>query len=629
MPILGPVDIHLLHEGTHGRLYEKLGAHPVVRDGTAGVEFAVWAPNAAEVSLIGDFTDWGARPIRLDREPATGIWHGFVAGLKSGAPYKYRVVSGVRDYRVDKADPYAFYAELPPDTASRVWDLAYDWGDAAWMRDRRARNALNAPQSIYEVHLGSWMRVPEEGHRWLTYRELAPRLAAHVKRLGFTHVELLPVMEHPFYASWGYQVTGFYAPTSRYGTPQDLMYLVDHLHQEGIGVILDWTPAHFPTDEHGLIYFDGTHVYEHADPRQGLHAHWGSAIFNYGRHEVRSFLVSNATFWIERYHIDGLRVDAVASMLYLDYGRKDGEWVANAYGGRENIEAIEFLRTMNRAVYREHPDVQTMAEESTSWPLVSRPPEVGGLGFGAKWDMGWMHDTLAYFAFDPIHRRHHHHKLTFRSMYADSENFVLPLSHDEVVHGKGSLLNKMPGDDWQKFANLRLLYAWMWGQPGKKLLFMGGEIAQRAEWNHDTSLDWHLREAGPYHAGIERLIAALNRLYRDKPAMYEGDTHGGFQWVAADDADHGVYAFLRKRPDGGRPVLAVYNATPVPRHDYRVGVDHGGRWRELLNTDAAEFGGSGIGNFGGKHTDDVPAHGRSCSLSLSLPPLGALFLEPE
>jgi 1,4-alpha-glucan branching enzyme len=530
---------------------------------------------------------------------------------------------------VDKADPFAFATEVPPATASVTATLDHQWADAAWMRERRARNALDAPMSIYEVHLGSWMRSPEHPDRPLGYRELAARLAEHVLRTGFTHVELMPIMEHPFYGSWGYQVTSFFAPSARYGTPQDFMAFVETLHQAGIGVILDWTPAHFPEDEHGLGYFDGTHLYEHADPRQGRHAEWGSAVFNYGRREVRSFLVSNAIFWLDRYHIDGLRVDAVASMLYLDYGRRDGEWVANAHGGRENLEAIEFLRTLNLAVYRELPDVQTIAEESTSWPMVSRPLYLGGLGFGLKWDMGWMHDTLAYYAVDPLYRRYHHHKLTFRSVYAFSENFVLPLSHDEVVYGKRSLLEKMPGDEWQRFATLRLLYAYMWAQPGKKLLFMGGEFGQRREWTHERSLDWHLLSEQPLHGQLQLLVGELNRLHRSEPSLHELDVQpAGFEWVAADDVENGVYAFLRRGREARQCVLAVFNNTPIPRFNYRLGVPFEGVWAEVLNTDSSAYGGSNHGNVGGVLASPIPSHGRPFSLNLTLPPLGALYLKP-
>jgi 1,4-alpha-glucan branching enzyme len=628
MSRLGEVDIHLFAEGTHGRIYEQLGAH-VGRDGRDGVHFAVWAPNAAEVHVIGDFEGWGVRPAPLTLRPGAGIWEGFIPGIGNGARYKYRVTSRHGGYQVDKADPYGFRCELPPATASIVSDLAYQWNDAGWMRGRRAANALDAPMSIYEVHLGSWMRVPEERDRWLTYRELAPKLAAHARACGFTHVELLPVAEHPFYPSWGYQVTGFFAPTARYGTPQDFMWFIDHLHAEGIGVILDWTPAHFPTDEHGLIYFDGTHLYEHADPRQGIHAEWGSAIFNYGRNEVRSFLVSNANFWLDRYHIDGLRVDAVASMLYLDYARRHGDWVANQYGGNENLDAITFLRTFNESVYREHPDTHTIAEESTSWPGVSRPVYAGGLGFGLKWDMGFMHDTLAYFSSDPIGRRYHHHRLTFRSVYFWSENYVLPLSHDEVVHGKRSLIGKMHGDEWQRFASLRLLYGYMWGQPGKKLLFQGGEIGQLSEWAHDRSVDWHLLGGSPFHVQLMTLVTELNKLYAGRTALHVHDMGvRGFEWVDANDDDNSVFSFLRKGDDARDVVLCVFNCTPVPRSDYRVGVPFGGVWRELLNTDAAAFGGSGMGNLGHVTADDVSCHARPASLRLTLPPLAALYFVP-
>ena len=626
---LGDVDLHLFAEGTHARIYEKLGAHLARRDDRAGVDFAVWAPNADSVHVIGDFEGWGQAPAPLHPRAGSGIWEGFVPRIGAGATYKYRIASRHNGYRVDKADPYGFRCELPPATASMVCDLAYTWGDGDWMRARRVKNGFEAPQAIYEVHLGSWMRVPEERDRWLTYRELAPKLASHARRCGFTHVELMPVAEHPFYPSWGYQVTGFYAPTARYGTPEDFMWFVDHLHQHRIGVILDWTPAHFPTDEHGLIYFDGTHLYEHADPRLGRHAEWGSAIFNYGRNEVRSFLVSNATFWLDRYHIDGLRVDAVASMLYLDYGRRGGEWIPNQYGGNENLDAISFIRTFNEAAYRDHPDIQTIAEESTSWAGVSRPTYTGGLGFGMKWDMGWMHDTLAYFHEDPIGRRYHHHKLTFRSMYFWSENYVLPLSHDEVVHGKRSLIEKMHGDLWQRFASLRLLYAYMWAQPGKKLLFQGGEIGQYSEWAHDRSVDWHLLGESPFHVQLMTLVAELNRLYAARTALHVHDVGlAGFEWVDANDDDNSVYTFLRKGKDAHDVVLAVFNCTPVPRGDYRVGVPFGGVWREILNSDAAAFGGSGMGNLGAVTADDVACHARPASLRLTLPPLSALYLAP-
>jgi 1,4-alpha-glucan branching enzyme len=551
-----------------------------------------------------------------------------VAGVGNGAMYKYYIASRYRRYKVEKADPFAIRSETPPKTASIVWDLDYVWGDGEWMIDRQKRNALDAPIAIYEVHLGSWMRIPEEGNRSLSYREIAPSLAEHAKRMGFTHVEFLPVMEHPFYGSWGYQTLGYFAPTSRYGTPQDFMYLIDYLHQQGLGVILDWVPSHFAKDECGLGFFDGTHLYEHADPRRGLHPDWDSPIFNYGRKEVQSFLISSALFWLDKYHADGLRVDAVASMLYLDYSRKQGEWIPNEYGGRENLEAHAFLRRLNEEVYRSHPGVQTVAEESTAWPMVSRPTYVGGLGFGLKWDMGWMHDTLQYMSRDPVHRRHHHNELTFRMVYAFTENFVLPLSHDEVAHGKGSLLGKMPGDDWQKFANLRLLLAYMYGQPGKKLLFMGAEFGQWWEWNHDESLHWHLAQYDR-HAGLQRLVEDLNRLYGAEPALHDLDCEGaGFEWVDCNDSENSVVSFLR-RSRSGEEIAVVCNFTPVPRQSYRIGVPRGGFWRELLNSDSKDYWGSGQGNLGGVEAAPAGNHGRRYSLSLTLPPLAAVFLKRE
>ncbi|MGZ6143808.1 MAG: 1,4-alpha-glucan branching protein GlgB, partial [Myxococcales bacterium] len=562
----------------------------------------------------------------LEARGNSGIWEGFIEGVGQGARYKFHVESR-SGYRVDKADPLAFRAEEPPRTASVVWNLDYRWGDSRWMHERGPRNALDAPISIYEMHLGSWRRVPEEGNRPLTYRELAAPLCEYLNRLGFTHVEFLPLMEHPFYGSCGYQTTGYFAPTSRYGTPQDLMYLIDQLHQAGIGVILDWVPSHFPSDEIGLAYFDGTALYEHADPRQGFHPDWKSFIFNYGRHEVRSFLLSSAMFWLDRYHADGLRVDAVASMLYLDYSRKQGEWVPNPHGGRENLEAIGFLQRLNTEVFGRHPGAQTYAEESTSWPSVSRPIWLGGLGFGFKWDMGWMHDTLNYMQHDPVHRRFHHNALTFRGLYAFHENFVLPLSHDEVVHGKGSLIARMSGDDWQKCANLRLLYCNQWSLSGKKLLFMGGEFGQWREWSHESSLDWHLT-ASAGHGGLQRLIADLNHLYRRERPMHELDTEpAGFEWIDANDSNQSVLSYLRKDRSGA-PVLAVLNYTPLVRTGYRVGVPRGGEWRELLNSDALAYGGSGVGNYGAVHAQPVASHGRAQSLELKLPPLGALFLKP-
>ncbi|MGZ8603773.1 MAG: 1,4-alpha-glucan branching protein GlgB [Actinomycetota bacterium] len=624
--LLSDQDVFLFNEGTHVRLHERLGAHPIEVGGVAGTVFAVWAPNAREVSVIGDHNGWDLAADPLRARASSGIWEGFVPGVGPGAVYKFHVVSHQGGYRVDKGDPFAARWEEPPKTGSVVWDTAFAWGDDEWMRSRDRASALDAPGAIYEVHLGSWAR--DEQGRSLGYRDIAPRLAAHVKGLNFTHVELLPIMEHPFYGSWGYQTTGYFAPTSRYGTPQDLMAMIDLLHREGIGVILDWVPSHFASDEHGLAYFDGTHLYEHADPRQGFHPDWGSYIFNYGRSEVRSFLLSSATMWLDRYHADGLRVDAVASMLYLDYSRKEGEWLPNELGGRENLGAVGFLRDMNTAIYANHPGVQTYAEESTAWPSVSRPVDAGGLGFGMKWDMGWMHDTLQYLSKDPVYRAHQHDAITFRMIYAFNENFVLPLSHDEVVHGKGSLLGKMPGDEWQRFANLRLLYAYQFAQPGKKLLFMGCELAQRSEWNHDSSLDWGLLQHEP-HEGIRRVVADLARLHRDEPALHQLDTSpDGFEWVDASDRAASVLSFLRKGRDG-RPVLFVVNFTPVPRHRYRVGVAQGGRWAELLNTDAELYGGSGQGNYGGVTADDVAMHGRDHSLALVLPPLAAVFLAPE
>ncbi len=603
---------------------------PASPERPAGTHFAVWAPNAASVSLIGDFNGWDSQAHPLTpRADSSGIWEAFVPGIGRGALYKYHIISQQQGYTVAKSDPFAFYCETPPRTASVVWDLAYEWGDAAWRERRAATAALTAPWSTYELHLGSFRRVPGEDNRPLTYRELAEAVAAHVTEMGFTHVELLPVMEHPFYGSWGYQVTGYFAPTSRYGTPQDFMYFVDYLHQRGIGVILDWVPSHFPADQHGLAFFDGTHLYEHADPRQGHHPDWKSSIFNYGRCEVRNFLLSSALFWLQTYHIDALRVDAVASMLYLDYGRREGEWIPNRYGGHENLEAVEFIKQMNLAVYRDHPTTQTIAEESTAWPMVSRPTYLGGLGFGMKWNMGWMHDTLKYFATDPIYRKYHHSQITFSLWYAFNENFVLPLSHDEVVHGKGSLIGKMAGDDWQRFANLRLLYGYLWTHPGKKLLFMGGEFAQWSEWQHEQSLQWHLLEHAA-HEGVRRWVRDLNRLYRTTPALYERDFNAdGFEWIDCDNADDSVIVYLRRGQQPLDVALVACNLTPMPREHYRVGVPLGGQWLERLNSDAPEYGGSGIGNLGTVEATGVPSHGRANSLTLRLPPLAALVLTPR
>ncbi len=619
--LLTPFDLHLFNEGKHNRLFEKFGAHVIELDGRRGTHFAVWAPNAERISVVGDFNKWNSDSHPMNPQASSGVWEAFIPDLGHGAVYKYHIRSRYHMYTVDKADPYGYYNEVPPRTASIVWDLGYEWHDGDWMQSRHDRNKFEAPISIYEVHLGSWMRVPEEGNRSLSYRELAVKLADYVHDMGFTHVELMPVMEHPFFGSWGYQVTGYYAPSARFGTPQDFMYLVDYLHQRNIGVILDWVPSHFPNDEHGLAYFDGTHLYEHADPRKGFHPDWKSAIFNYDRNEVRGFLISNAIFWLDRYHTDGLRMDAIASMLYLDYSRKAGEWIPNQYGGRENLGAVSFLKEVNRESYQSFPDIQTIAEESTSWPLVSRPPYIGGLGFGMKWDMGWMHDTLLYMSKDAIHRKYHHNKMTFRGLYAFTENFVLPLSHDEVVHGKGSLLGKMAGDVWQKFANLRLLFGYMFTQPGKKLLFMGGEIGQWKEWNHDGSVDWSLL-GSVTHQGLQRWIRDLNTFYRGEPALYECDfTPEGWRWIDADDSDHSVLTYMRYCKDETTPVVIACNFTPVPRRGYRVGVPYEGHWREVLNSNAVVYGGTDEGNFGGRLTDPIPTHGYDQSLLLNLPPL--------
>ena len=623
-------DVYLFREGTLFRAYAEFGAHAHLDDGVAGTRFCVWAPNAERVSVIGEFNGWlpGASPLRL-RIDDSGIWEGFFAGVRPGAKYKYHIVSRLAGFVTDKSDPFAFQTELPPGTASMVTELDYTWGDSEWMERRARANALEAPMSIYEVHLGSWRRVREEGNRFLTYRELAHELSDYARQLGFTHVELLPIAEHPFYGSWGYQATGLFAPTARYGPPQDFMYLIDHLHRAGIGVILDWVPSHFPSDGHGLCFFDGTYLYEHADPRQGYHPQWNSYIYNYGRAEVRDFLASSALFWLDRYHADALRVDAVASMLYLDYARNAGEWIPNRFGGRENLEAVNFLKALNEAIYRDYPGTQTIAEESTAWPMVSRPTYLGGLGFGFKWNMGWMHDTLAYFAQDPIYRKYHHERLTFSIWYAFAENFVLPLSHDEVVHGKGALIGKMPGNEWRQFANLRLLYGYMWGHPGKKLLFMGSEFGQRREWQHDESLEWQVLQY-PLHAGVSAWVRDLNAFYRTEPALFELDfSPQGFDWIDCHDADKSVISFLRRGRRARDVVLVVCNFTPVTRENYRVGVPSGGFWRECLNSDATQYGGSGQGNLGGVDAAPLAAHGRYHSLNLKLPPLSTLMLKPE
>ena len=625
--LLSKQDLYLFNEGRNYRAYNQLGAHPATHQGEQGTIFSVWAPNARSVNVIGNFNHWNPRSHDLQPRGTSGIWEGFIPGVGKGALYKYRIVSHHHGHVGDKADPFGVYHEKPPRTASIVWDLDYSWGDHEWMGSRGKRQSLHAPISIYEVHLGSWMRVPEQHNRWLSYGEIAPKLADYVKRMGFTHVELLPIMEHPYFASWGYQTTGYFAPTSRYGAPQDFMGFVDHLHQRGIGVILDWVPSHFPSDAHGLAYFDGTHLFEHADWRLGFHPDWNTYIYNYGRNEVRSFLLSSAMFWLDKYHADGLRVDAVASMLYLDYSRREHEWIPNKYGGRENLEAIEFLRQLNQEVYKEHPDVQTYAEESTAWPMVSKPIYVGGLGFGMKWDMGWMHDTLSYLSHDPIHRQYHHNLLTFRMLYGFSENFVLPLSHDEVVHEKGSMIGKMPGDEWQKFANLRLLYGYMFAQPGKKLLFMGSEFGQVREWGHDTSLEWHVT-AYPAHSGVQKWVEQLNHLYGQEPALHELESDpAGFEWVDCNDTGASIVSLLRKAQRPEDTILVVCNFTPLPRESYRIGVPFGGYWRELLNSDASDYAGSGVGNAGGKMAEEIAVHGRPYSLSLTLPPLGVLFLK--
>jgi len=627
MSLLSDHDLYLFNEGSHVRLYDRLGCHTRTVDGVAGANFAVWAPDAERVYVMGSFDGWNKSGHPMRPVASSGIWEVFVPEVKKGQSYKYHVVSRYHGYEVDKADPFAVHAENPPRTASIVWDLDYDWQDQKWMSSRGPRNSLHAPISIYEVHLGSWRRVPEDGNRWLSYREAAPQLADYVEQMGFTHIEFLPLTEHPFYGSWGYQTTGYFAPTSRYGTPQDLMYLIDYLHQRGIAVILDWVPSHFPTDDWALGFFDGTHLFEHSDPRQGIHKDWDSYVFNYGRNEVRSFLLSSAMFWLEHYHIDGLRVDAVASMLYLDYSRKEGEWIPNEYGGRENIDAIEFLRRFNTEVYKAHNDTQTIAEESTAWPMVSRPTYVGGLGFGLKWDMGWMHDTLQYISHDPIYRKFHHNELTFRMLYAFHENFVLPLSHDEVVHGKGSLIGKMPGDLWQKFANMRLLYAYMYAQPAKKLLFMGGEFGQWAEWSHEESLEWHLLQYDS-HRQLQRWVADLNGAYRAEKALHELDCDpAGFEWIDGSDSQQSMLTFMRKSTGGSEIVVAVFNFTPVPRNGYRVGVPRGGYWKEILNSDSKEYGGADFGNLGGVEAENVTTHGRPWSVNLFVPPMGALFLK--
>jgi 1,4-alpha-glucan branching enzyme len=621
LPTLGELDLHLAAQGRHEQLYEKLGAHVLEVDGVVGTAFAVWAPSARSVSVVGDFNDWDGRIHPMRTLGAAGIWELFVPGVHEGARYKYEIRTPAGFVQL-RADPVALATEVPPQTASVVYRPRHEWHDEGWLDERAAQNQLARPMSIYEVHLGSW-------RHGLSYEELAVELGAYCRDLGFTHVELMPVMEHPFAGSWGYQVTGFFAPTARFGTPDDYRAFVDSLHRQGIGVILDWVPAHFPRDDWALARFDGTELYEHSDPRRGAHPDWGTLVFNTGRNEVRNFLLSSALYWLRECHADGLRVDAVASMLYLDYSRPAGGWIPNVHGGREDLESIAFLRELNEVVHARVPGVISAAEESTAWPGVSRPTYLGGLGFGFKWNMGWMHDTLGYFQQDPIYRQYHHHELTFSMIYAFTENFILPLSHDEVVHGKGSLLGKMPGDRWQQLANLRALYAYMWAHPGKKLLFMGGELAQEGEWNHNVSLDWHLLER-PEHAGVQQLVRDLNAIYRNEPALYEVDFEPhGFRWLDANDVQRNILAFLRVARDGDRTLAFIANLSPVPRDCYRVGLPHGGRWREALNTDSELYGGSNVGNYGGVDAEASPWQGQPYSAELTLPPLGVVWLVPD
>jgi 1,4-alpha-glucan branching enzyme len=629
LPTLGEIDLYLAGEGRHEELYAKLGAHVEEIDGVTGVAFAVWAPNARSVSVVGDFNSWDGRLHPMRSLGSSGIWELFIPDVPEGSRYKYeiRAQDGALLLR---ADPYAFAAEVPPQTASVVHRSRHEWQDRAWMEEERVDGPpLRKPVSVYEVHLGSWRRNPVEGNRSLTYRELADELGDYVSQLGFTHVEFLPVMAHPFSGSWGYQVTSYFAPTPVFGSPDDLREFIDRLHQRGIGVILDWVPAHFPRDEFALAKFDGTALYEHADPRRGSHPDWGTLVFNFGRNEVKNFLLSSALYWCREYHADGIRVDAVASMLYLDYSREEGQWIPNEFGGNEDLEAVAFLKELNEVLHGHEQGIISAAEESTAWPGVSRPVYLGGLGFGFKWNMGWMHDTLAYFQQDPVYRRYHHHELTFSLVYAFTENFMLPLSHDEVVHGKGSLVNKMPGDKWQKLANLRALYAFMWAHPGKKLLFMGCEFAQEQEWSHDRSLDWHLLE-DPQHDGVRRLVSDLNRVYKDERALWDVDFEpAGFAWLEPNDAANNVVSFLRRSEKDGDVLVAACNFSPVARHNYRMGLPRGGRWREAVNTDADVYGGSGVGNFGGVDAENVPWHGQPFSAELQLPPLGVVWLVPE
>jgi len=629
MPVLTDFDIHLIGEGSHYKTYEKLGSHVMEINGIRGVHFAVWAPNARRISVIGDFNKWDGRRHPMRVLGSSGIWEIFIPGFKEGEIYKFEIKSKINKYMLIKADPYAFNFELRPRSASVVYDInKYQWNDSEWMEIRSKKDWFKSPISMYEVHLGSWMRLPEEGNRWLTYRETADRLIGYVKEMGYTHIELLPVTEHPFDASWGYQTLGYFAPTSRYGTPEDFMYFVDRCHQNSIGVILDWAPAHFPTDGHGLGFFDGTCLYEHEDPKKGFHPDWGTKIFNYGRKEVRNFLLSNALFWFEKYHIDGLRVDAVASMIYLDYSRNEGEWIPNIFGGRENIEAIDFIKKLNEIAHQYHPGILTIAEESTAWPSVSRPTYLGGLGFSLKWNMGWMNDTLEYFSKDPVHRKYHHNNLTFSLLYAFTENFILVLSHDEVVHGKRSMLSKMPGDMWQKFANLRLLYGFMFSHPGKKLLFMGGEFGQWDEWSHDKSIDLHLLNSMP-HRRLQKFVMDLNHIYQSEPAFYEIDfSYQGFEWIDFRDTENSIISFMRKAKDPDNFLVIVCNFTPVPRIGYKIGVPEISFYKEILNSDSQLYWGGNMGNAGGINADEIPWHGRPYSINITLPPLSVLIFKP-
>ncbi len=625
---LTDLDLHLIGEGSHYKIYEKLGAHLTNFNGVKGVNFAVWAPNAQKVSVIGNFNHWNKRNHPMRQIGSSGIWELFVPEVNEGEVYKYYVASKVRDYKEEKADPFGFYFEVRPKSASIVHDInKFKWTDDEWMSNRAQKNYLESPVSIYEAHLGSWRRAPEGGNRFLTYRELAHTLIPYVKEMGYTHIELLPIMEHPLDESWGYQVIGYYAPTSRFGSPEDFMYFLNECHLNNIGVILDWVPAHFPKDPHGLVSFDGTCLYEHEDPRKGEHRDWGTQIFNYGRHEASNFLLGNALFWLEKYHIDGLRLDAVASMLYLNYSREDGDWIPNIYGGNENLEAVAFLKKFNEVVHQYYPGVLTIAEESTAWPMVSRPTYLGGLGFSMKWNMGWMHDMLEYFSKDPIHRKYHHNNLTFSLLYAFTENFTLVLSHDEVVHGKRSMINKMPGDFWQKFANLRLLYGFMYTHPGKKLLFMGGEIGQWIEWRSNESIEWHLLQYEP-HEKLQRYIKDLNNLYTQEPALYKVDFHHtGFEWIDFGDWEESIVSFIRRGKNTGDFLVIALNFTPVLRTGYRLGVPENGFYKELLNSDSNIYWGSNMGNAGGVYAEPIPRHGRPCSINITLPPLGMVVFK--